>query len=245
MLLGARQFFAARKAAPAWTNPYVTDGLVAMWDGEWNAGGGVHDANATAWVDLSNNGHNLTIPSTIAFGDDYGMASDKGGAVIIRPSSVYDAIVSAGGYTIEAVFESSGVNGAIATIGNENTIYSFSTSRASFRASNKYNGSGTNLTLQYSNVTTSVAKKSWAMTVELGAGTILYENANVNRSVSSGGIAGLQYPQYVGIGLNSSYPGSNDGAGGKYYSVRLYSRALTAAEIAANYAIDKARFNLP
>ena len=29
------------------------------------------------------------------------------------------------------------------------------------------------------------------------------------------------------------------------YSLRLYSRALTAAEIAANYAIDKERFNLP
>ena len=22
-----------------WTNPYVTDGLVAMWDAEWNVGG--------------------------------------------------------------------------------------------------------------------------------------------------------------------------------------------------------------
>lgn len=31
----------------------------------------------------------------------------------------------------------------------------------------------------------------------------------------------------------------------RVYAVRLYSRALAAAEIAANYAIDKARFNLP
>ena len=29
------------------------------------------------------------------------------------------------------------------------------------------------------------------------------------------------------------------------YNIRLYSRALTASEIAANYAIDKARFGLP
>lgn len=29
------------------------------------------------------------------------------------------------------------------------------------------------------------------------------------------------------------------------YHVRAYSRALTADEIAHNYAIDKARFNLP
>ena len=31
----------------------------------------------------------------------------------------------------------------------------------------------------------------------------------------------------------------------KVHCIRLYSRALTADEIAANYAIDKARFNLP
>lgn len=31
---------------------------------------------------------------------------------------------------------------------------------------------------------------------------------------------------------------------GKVYAVRMYSRALTAAEVAANYAVDKARFNL-
>lgn len=25
-----------------WENPYITDGLVALWDGEWNAGFGKH-----------------------------------------------------------------------------------------------------------------------------------------------------------------------------------------------------------
>ena len=33
-------------------NPYITDGLVAMWDGEWNAGIGIHDDNAIVWKDL-------------------------------------------------------------------------------------------------------------------------------------------------------------------------------------------------
>ena len=31
---------------------------------------------------------------------------------------------------------------------------------------------------------------------------------------------------------------------GRIYNLRLYSRAITAAELAANYAVDKARFNL-
>ena len=53
-----------------WTNPYVTDGLVAMWDGEWNAGGGIHDANATTWKDLIGN-NDLTLAGTAAFGSAY------------------------------------------------------------------------------------------------------------------------------------------------------------------------------
>ena len=31
----------------------------------------------------------------------------------------------------------------------------------------------------------------------------------------------------------------------KVYNLRIYSLAMTAEEIAHNYAIDKARFNLP
>ena len=31
----------------------------------------------------------------------------------------------------------------------------------------------------------------------------------------------------------------------RIYCVRLYSRALTADEVAHNYAVDKERFNLP
>ena len=33
-------------------NPYVTKGLVAMWDGEWNAGLGKHDTKVGKWKDL-------------------------------------------------------------------------------------------------------------------------------------------------------------------------------------------------
>lgn len=36
-------------------NPYITDGLIAMWDAEWNAGIGVHDPTAIIWKDLSGN----------------------------------------------------------------------------------------------------------------------------------------------------------------------------------------------
>ena len=48
---------AAREAkyiddSATWENPYVTDGLLAHWDGEWNAGGGIHDPNELVWRDV-------------------------------------------------------------------------------------------------------------------------------------------------------------------------------------------------
>ncbi len=39
----------------AFENPYITDGLVAMWDGEWNVGFGKHDSNTLVWKDLIGN----------------------------------------------------------------------------------------------------------------------------------------------------------------------------------------------
>ena len=52
MMNAAAGIFLAARRKKGWTNPYVTDGLVAMWDGEWNVAGGVHDATATSWKDL-------------------------------------------------------------------------------------------------------------------------------------------------------------------------------------------------
>lgn len=36
-------------------NPYLEDNLIAQWDGIWNAGLGIHDANSTIWKDLIGN----------------------------------------------------------------------------------------------------------------------------------------------------------------------------------------------
>ena len=41
MMLGARTAAWAKYGYAA--KDYVQDGLVAMWDGEWNAGAGIHD----------------------------------------------------------------------------------------------------------------------------------------------------------------------------------------------------------
>ena len=96
---------ASQTSASGWVNPYVTDGLIAMWDGEWNAGGGVHDPEATVWKDLSGYGYDLPLPSSFSVGSDNMLALSKEGAIMRRPQSVYEAIVASGGYTIEVAFD--------------------------------------------------------------------------------------------------------------------------------------------
>ena len=62
---------------------------------------------------------------------------------------------------------------------------------------------------------------------------------NVN-SIGDGGVRPESMGDYIYI-ADSGIPD----VAPNFYSLRVYSRALTADEIAHNYAIDKERFNLP
>ena len=68
MLIGSRSGFAV-KPKQKWQNPYITDGLVAMWDGQWNAGPGRHDGNSTKWINLVTN--EATAITGVSFQDMY------------------------------------------------------------------------------------------------------------------------------------------------------------------------------
>ena len=226
---------------------YVQNGLVAMWDGIENAGWETHVAEPVVWKDLIN-GYDLAVPASFAFYENYGYSASKtDGLVILRPENIYNDIVTNGGYAIEVVFESDPQDnsGTLATIGNENEIQLFHNTRIFGLASNKYNGMGINATRIYSNITATSLKKSWCMSVSLGNYVSIYENGTLNRKINGvGGIAGLQYPNLVALGINASYKNAKNGVCGKYFCIRFYSRALTPDEIARNYAIDKERFGL-
>lgn len=62
---------------------YVTNGLVAAWDGIDNAGKGVHDASSTSWKDLTGNGYDGTLASGITWTETGWTNNSKG-----RPVSV-------------------------------------------------------------------------------------------------------------------------------------------------------------
>ena len=230
MLIAARNAMMAAGKLSA--KSYIQDGLVAMWDGIENAGWGTHDGNATTWKDLVG-----TIDLT------------KGsGSYIWHDDCVeFTRVPGAWGYYynrapnlsvgfIECVFQmlgtpSSDVNGCfsidgahsarkMAQIGVIGGVVTVGISDGyHWDISNKYN-----------DIYTTSFKIGWSPAP-------WYINAKEITEAT-----GQQYRNgsntYVHIG--SFWQGCN----GRIFSVRCYSRALSADEVAANYSIDKTRFNL-
>lgn len=207
-----------------WKNPYVTDGLLAMWDGEWNVAGGVHDPNPTTWKDLVGNGYDLDI---------YGS---------VEPNCVRTTNTCA-----------AGMSGTISGISTIECCCKISPSLSSPQMLLAYSGptDTTNLGLvqygpsvgyqcfsnifwDYPLIATEAARTVAATT------SACYVDGVGLQSVSHSADQ-WNNQSYTGIGgrhwQNHSWRGAGD-----YYCVRFYNRALTPAEIANNYAIDKKRF---
>ena len=207
-----------------WTNPYVTDGLIAMWDGEWNAGGGVHDAAATTWVDLVG-GVELSAKGNPEIRSD---------SVHFNGTSCFGKEFSVGTIgTFEIVCESvaqSGIDPEILRLDNS-PVYKI------YVNSNEISCGIATVGQFSSRLGLSKALGSWLVSASPQK---LFKNGqhisdwNVSRALNCSGVV-------IGAGSTGLYRPSVC----TVYCVRIYSRVLTAAEVAANYAIDKKRFNLP
>lgn len=210
---------------------YVQDGLIAMWDGIENAGWGVHDANATTWKDLIGS-YNAAKNGSLTFEEKF--ISLNGGYFLVSnfPKSTFS-----GGYTIEICVSANEqlINAGLYST-NDNGIRSWFSTYSSYYNNTVYvrsaNVSMVNQT-DVSDIKTIAAKAD-------GNAAYSYKNGIVEKtaSVTQETYTGTT-PLYL-FRLN----GFNN-FNGRGHAIRLYSRALTAAEIAANYAIDKERFNLP
>ena len=224
-----------------WQNPYVTDGLVAMWDGEWNAGPGVHDANAIVWKDLTGSGWDF--PATnMMFGANYATISanvttDKSSSDLWNWNNasfdgVWERSVPPAGYDTNDGFFSLGRCGH-SNVGNTNgNAFVWYTGAASSNWRAMYlSGNSNKYSLCYrAGVFDLNSSSKDNQKVYVNGNIVTTSNENWTTTI---GHAAQSMTLQVG---NYGQP--------KYYSLRLYNRALTAAEIAANYAVDKARFNL-
>ena len=235
MMVGARTSAWARAGGVVPTaRDYVQDGLVAMWDGIENSGFGVHDQNATVWKDLI--GSDDLIMRNCKFEQD-SIVSDSQINV-----SAYSSITrNFGDMSLEVAFRDN-----IKRVNHD--LLSLDVKPGTGIV--VFGGQDENSTLDW-----------WV----LGNDTYVAANTLGNTNPTSSSItlsSGLFRFYRIGLEISSLKTSYNDITGflslfslrnsegrhnliGAIYCVRLYSRALTAEEIAHNYAIDKARFNLP
>lgn len=246
MLIAARESFAAASRRHRWTNPYVTDGLIAMWDGQWNAGGGVHDAGATTWADLSGNGYDISVDNNVFAWTQNSIQSPN--------SSFLPLEARAGAYsvsrgTIEAVFKIRGVSGSFGR------VWSGNVDKSDYRFALLVSSGTPSMAIQCGSIRGSKFAEIGVATINVGSIVCasFYRDSTSNMGITVNGstnyvLSGFSsvYNEPRGLcmfGDNTVTPGNN--VSGDIYSMRSYSRALTAAEIAANYTIDRERFNLP
>lgn len=218
---------------------YVQDGLIAMWDGIENAGWGVHDAAATVWKDLI--GSNNLKASEV--GDDY--TKYVVGIDIINGFYKYDRDITlcarvewVGNYWGDWCYYGLGTDSGLA---KGLKITGMGTGGLSAEISEKY------------------SNPAWKVSVKIPSGdigsvhsvVIVFRFATKSFEVYSDGeyIASADVPNW-NIDANAYQTFSygfryNNTRCGKRYNGMVYSRALTADEIAYNYKIDKARFKLP
>ena len=240
MMFAAKQIFLGRsaKAAPT-ARSYVQDGLIAMWDGIENAGWGVHDASATVWKDLTGNGLNLPLSTTTLEVLSNGVRRKTTGT-----HSTVSKVgwINTSSRTLEmCVTTPSSINSfsqvllATTTVSASPAVPCLVKKGAGyFEWSQQWNNSKI---IFKSNITLTLSSS--------------YNYGNTTKGYVNGEVqAGNASDRWGFTADTISVLGDSRGEdyapfGYCAHNVRLYSRALSADEVAANYAIDKERFNLP
>lgn len=221
--LGARQFF-ERLGGGGWANPYVTDGLVAMWDGEWNAGGGVHEDAPTEIADIVGNSP-LTISGNVEIGAKY-FCPLRLASTTNTTTQILKNVIDSDSATIEicATFlEYSGGEWFSA----DDLTRLYNTDNVCPRwmriGGSLFNVSG--LAQSYGTLVTVAIRIG-------GIGSAIFMNGSSQFAISKGAST-------VPVGIRIA---RNMGGAMRVHCVRI-SSALTDAQIASNAAIDQQRFS--
>lgn len=208
---------------------YVQDGLVAMWDGIENAGWGVHDASASTWKDLVGS-NDMTLNQENSAVEDNALSSGS------SKSQIWASFSPIASYaTLEIVLMAASNAGPC-------VINPVKQNGWQIVIINGLIGTGINPSADNSKGVSISQEVPMSLTIEkssVSVTTAIFKNGleDVN-AASLGSWYTVNGGQVGNDGINRSFLG-------KIYAIRLYSRALTAAEVAANYTVDKARFNLP
>lgn len=252
MIIGARTAAWAQSGGGVPTaRDYVQDGLVAMWDGIENAGWGVHYYSDTVWQDLmrpagtgipidstmrfTNNGLSVTVDKGVIFGgatqtsfylQNFPLDTSSFECVFTADEYSPNADIANGIFGIEIGDRRRFVYGMPWGVKYYSWPEGMGFSYYAYNSSSIFNTPGSHYV-------------AWSQNDE--SKDRMYIDAELVKSVDTK-TSSLSFSHRMNF--NRVFNGVG-GIGGVYHCLRIYSRALSAAEIAANYAVDKARFNLP
>lgn len=252
-------------------NSYITNGLVALYNGEYN-NGTVHSNSSNTWDDLSGNGNNGAL-SDFDFNDESGWIynglhftgkeyvaldefdmNDMTIEVVVKFDTVTDVAT-----TEQSVLSNINNGGAGLAFNQLNSLDINKRGKISFDVyTNNPEGEIVPSTLIGEDIIQ--ANKIYSISGSVGKMELM-EDAS--------GIAFETYAQLLGINgkiegkdFNTGYvkpatgskfiiggtplvgAGANTGFKGTIYSVRIYNRALTEEEIEENYKIDKQKYGI-
>ena len=231
---------------------YATEGLIAMWDGEDNQGTGVHQDDATDWVDLTGRHApmNFNNKTPVVNANNYDLSG--GGCYLTSCSDIAQAFET-GCATVEIVFDAH-------SYVNDGTLFSCvdgSYNRLAWIRMNDSTdcsgvvGSGdyrTTRTLKpYPQLDKGVFDQVRAFTFKYDAERCrIFRNGDDVSSASITNQGVVCAPSTAWFSLGQRFSASRDPSGAiadiKVYCVRVYDRVLSDEEVARNHALDRARF---
>ena len=218
---------------------YITDGIVSLWDGIDNVGFGVHDEDSRIWVDCIE-GNEIELTSTRASFDDNSFyvnarrLSIFSGACFPFFDSMLEQSFGSGVFTVEI------------------SRYVESSYQASFEDIRLTDDDGTTLLAESTSGMKEGSDASWVNIYPgytfLSRNTLEYRSATIALVVDGNKVkcyangvykttktlSGPIAPTKILIGMAES----------NIYSIRIYGRLLTAAEVNYNYLVDCERFGL-
>ena len=217
---------------------YVQFGLIAMWDGIENVGYGQHDDAATTWVDLTGGGagwllKDANTTQVFEVGADHvkilaGVSYSGRGHC--TPSWTADGDIK----QMEIVLDNTDF-----AINDVARICSLGVGNGNFNSMMVIRGGNT---FQFA------WNKYPLLQLRTGLNAISFDKDTARGLFN--GVLTDSAKSTVGSGYTYSGPhisayAAQAAIGIKIKALRIYDRVLTESEMLANYAIDKARFNLP
>ena len=221
------------------SSSYVQNGLIAQWDGIDNAGTGTHDPTTNIWKDLKGN-LDMTLTDKGSWTADGNALYVAGGVAGAQGASATPAYK-----TIEVVYRMTKDGGRILfSSGIKSRFVIFDPGAEDPNKRLYFDGEKATTGIKWTIDPTEICFT--AATYDDSTVSNLYFNGAMKSgsavtAVNNGWGTGDGKVAVGGRAISNS-PDNSYPWTGEVYAIRLYDRVLTAAEIAENCAIDKARF---